>query len=162
MRRACGEQLLNVLQQNRPTGCRPLILLGLSLGGLVIKQVGLVLAQSSTCTKVSSLQALILTDHGNAFKDIRLSTAGIIFLGTPHQGSDAAAFDTWLAQVAGHDTTLLESLKRNTSCLHAIARDFEASYSDADVVYFYENQDALYGPWRTQVSYKSGIRLGFS
>ena len=35
----------------------------------------------------------MLTDHGNDFRDIRLFTAGIIFLGTPHQGSEAAVYD---------------------------------------------------------------------
>ena len=41
---------------------------------------------------LSSSQALVLADHGNTFRDIRLSTAGIIFLGTPHQGSEAAVY----------------------------------------------------------------------
>ena len=100
---------------------------------------------------LSSSQALVLADHGNTFSDIRLSTAGIIFLGTPHQGSDAAVYGVWLAQVVGHDTTLLESLRRNSSALHNIAQDFEASYSNADIVCFYEDKDASYGPWRTQV-----------
>ena len=93
----------------------------------------------------------MLADHGDQFRDIRLSTAGIIFLGTPHQGSDAAVYGVWLAQAAGRDKTLLECLKRNSPALHDIARDFEASYSNADIVCFYENKDASYGPWRTQV-----------
>ena len=100
---------------------------------------------------LTSSQALVLADHGNTFRDIRLSTASIIFLGTPHQGSDAAVYALWLAQAAGHDTGLLESLVRNSSVLHEIARDFEASYSDADIVCFTENKRASYGPWRTLV-----------
>ena len=93
-----------------------------------------------------------MADHGDTFKDIRLSTAGIIFLGTPHQGSDAAVYVVWLAQVAGRDKTLLESLKRDSPALYGVARDFEASYSKADIVCFYEDKDASYGPWRTQVT----------
>ena len=100
---------------------------------------------------LSSPQALVLADHGNTFRDIRLSTAGIIFLGTPHQGSEAAVYGVWLAQVMGHDKALLESLRRNTPALYDIARDFEASYSNADIVCFYEDKDASYGPWRTRV-----------
>ena len=88
----------------------------------------------------------MLADYGNTFKDIRLSTARIIFLGTPHQGSEAAVYSVWLAQVVGYDKTLLESLIRNSSTLHSIARDFEASYSNADIVCFYEDKDASYGP----------------
>ena len=101
--------------------------------------------------KLSSPQALVLAVHGNTFRDICLSTAGIIFLGTPHQGSDATVYGVWLAQAAGHDKTLLESLRKNSSALHDIARDFEASYSTSDIVCFYEDKDASYGPWRTRV-----------
>ena len=97
----------------------------------------------------------MLADHGDTFRDIRLSVsmAGIIFLGTPHQGSDAAVYGIWLAQAVGHDKTLLESLRRNSSVLYDIARDFEASYGydNADIVCFYESKNASYGPWRTQV-----------
>ena len=100
---------------------------------------------------LSFAQALVLADHGDTFKIIRLSMAGIIFLGTPHQGSDAAKYGVWLAQVAGGDKTLLESLRRNSPALYDIARDFEASYSDADTVCFYEDKHASYGPLRTQV-----------
>ena len=98
-----------------------------------------------------SLQALVLADHGNTFIDIRLSIAGIIFLGTPHQGSDATEYGLWLARIAGQDTALLQSLRRNNIALHDIARDFEASYNKADIVCFYENEDASYGPWRNRV-----------
>ncbi len=87
-----------------------------------------------------------MADHGDDFRDIRLSTAGIIFLGTPHQGSDAAVYGVWLAQAVGHDKTLLKSLKRNNSALDEIARDFDASHSTADIVCFYEDKDMPYGP----------------
>ena len=60
-------------------------------------------------------------------------------------------YGVWAAKVVGHDPTLLESLKRNSPALHDIARDFEASYSNTDVVCFYEDKDASYGPLRTQV-----------
>lgn len=92
-----------------------------------------------------------MANHGHEFRDIRLSTAGIIFLGTPHQGSEAAVYGAWLTQAAGHDKTLLESLKRNSPALYNIARDFDAGYSHIDIVCFYEDKDASYGPWRTQV-----------
>ena len=93
----------------------------------------------------------MLADHGNDFKDIRLSTAGIIFLGTPHQGSEAAVYEVWLAQAVGHDKTLLKFLKRNSSALDEIARDFNASHGNADIVCFYEDKDVSYEPWQIQV-----------
>ena len=93
----------------------------------------------------------MLADHGNTFRDIRLSTAGIIFLGTPHQGSEAAVYGMWLTQAIRHDKTLLESLRDKSPALHDIARDFETSYGNTDIVCFYEDKDASYGPWRAQV-----------
>ena len=101
----------------------------------------------------------MLANHGDDFSNIRLSTAGIIFLGTPHHGSDAALYGVWLAQSVGHDKTLLESSKKKSHALYEIARDFETSYRDADIVCFYENKDASYGPWRTQVCPLWPIRL---
>ena len=92
-----------------------------------------------------------MADHGNTFSDIRFSTVGIIFFGTPHQGSEAAVYGVWVVKVVGYDPTLLESLKRNNPALHDIAWDFEASYSNTDVVCFYEDKDSSYGPLRTQV-----------
>ena len=123
--------------------------IGHSLGGLIIKQVGVFLARIPPV--LSSPQALVLADHGNTFRDIRLSTAGIIFLGTPHQGSEAAVYAKWLTQAIRHDKTLLESLRDNSPALHDIARDFETSYGSTDIVCFYEDKDASYGPCRTQV-----------
>ena len=67
--------------------------IGHSLGSLIIKQVGVILARIPSV--LSSPQALVLADHGNTFRDIRLSTARIIFLGTPHQGSEAAVYGVW-------------------------------------------------------------------
>lgn len=124
--------------------------IGHSLGGLVIKQVSVNLARISFV--LSSVQALVVADHGDTFKNIRLSTTGIIFLGTPHQGSDAAVYGVWLAQVARRDKTLLESLRKNDTFLYDIARDFEESYHNVDIVCFYENEHASYGPLQLQVS----------
>jgi len=88
----------------------------------------------------------VLTDHDNDFRDIRLFTSEIIFLETSHQGSDAAVYDVWLAQAVKHDKTLLKFLKRNSSALDEIARDFDASHSTADIVCFYEDKDVSYEP----------------
>ena len=79
--------------------------------------------------------------------------------GTPHHGSDAALYGVWLAQAVGHDKTLLESLKKESSALYEIARDFETSYRDVDMIYFYENKEASYGPWRTRVCQLQSLRL---
>ncbi len=60
-------------------------------------------------------------------------------------------YGVWLAQAAGRDKTLLEFLKRCSCDLHGIARDFEKSYDNLDMICFYENKEASHEPWRTQV-----------
>ena len=82
-----------------------------------------------------------MANHGDHFRDIRLSTAGIVFLGTPHQGSDAAKYGIWLARAGGHHRNLLTNLKRNSPILYQISQDFDSSYRDADIVFFYEDED---------------------
>ena len=74
-----------------------------------------------------------------------MAIAGILFLGTPHQGSCAAEYGMWLARALGKDTTLLETLKKNSPTLLEVARDFEASYSKVDIVCFYEQRDGQMG-----------------
>ena len=86
-----------------------------------------------------------MANHGDIFKDIRMAIAGIIFLGTPHQGSSAAGYGKWLAQALGKDTTLLETLKKNSPTLLEVAQDFEASYSYVDIVCFYEQINGQMG-----------------
>jgi hypothetical protein len=93
----------------------------------------------------------VLANHRKDFNDLRSSVAGIIFLGTPFQGSDAATYGKWLAHLAGHDTTLLRSLLKDSQNLRDLSSDFWDSYSDRHMVCFYENKDAEYGPWKTQV-----------
>lgn len=85
------------------------------------------------------------------FANIRLSTVGIIFLGAPFQGSDAAVYGEWLAQLTLLDSTLLKSLKKDSPSLHALSRDFWNSHSEWDIVCFYENRETSYGPLETLV-----------
>ncbi|KAF2803835.1 uncharacterized protein BDZ99DRAFT_546416 [Mytilinidion resinicola] len=144
--RECAEQLLNVLFQHRQhehERQRPLVLIGHSFGGLVIQQ------------------ALVIAVHQKPFADIRRSVGGIIFLGAPFQGSDVAVYGKWLAQVGGLDPTLLESLVKDCPSLHALSRDFWGSYSNWDIVCFYENKDFVCGPWKTRfVDAQSASLLG--
>jgi hypothetical protein len=62
-----------------------------------------------------------------------------------------AVYGKWLAQFGGLDSTLLESLLKDCPNLHALSRDFWDSYNELDIVCFYENEEAAYGPLRTRV-----------
>jgi hypothetical protein len=93
----------------------------------------------------------VIAIHQQYFTDLRLCVAGIIFLGAPFQGSDAALFGKWLARLSGHDATLLELLEKDSPGLCALSRDFWGSHSDWDLVCFYEKREADYGLLKTKV-----------
>lgn len=91
--------------------------------------------------------------HDQIFDDLRLSVAGILFLGAPLQGSNAAVFGEWLAQLSGRDSTLLQALRRDSPGLYALSRAFWGSYANLDSVCFYEKREADYGLLKTQVCF---------
>ncbi|KFZ13047.1 hypothetical protein V502_06789 [Pseudogymnoascus sp. VKM F-4520 (FW-2644)] len=142
--RQLAEQFLNVLFQHRQKPDerqRPLVLIGHSLGGLVIQQ------------------ALVIAALNQDFRDIRLSVSGIIFLGAPFQGSNAAMLGKRLAQVTGGDLSLLELLQKDNPNLHSLSKDFCDSHHEWDFVCFYENTDADYALFKTRVVTASSATL---
>ncbi|KAM3088918.1 hypothetical protein ACMFMG_000539 [Clarireedia jacksonii] len=144
--RQCAEQFLNIVSQHRQQTNeqkRPLVLIGHSLGCLVIQQ------------------ALVIAIHQREFTNLRLSVAGIIFLGAPFQGSDIANVGTRLARLSGLDSTILKLLEKDSANLYALSRDFWGSHSDWDLVCFYEMVEAEFGSIKTQiVSSQSATLLG--
>ncbi|RYP60958.1 hypothetical protein DL770_009885 [Monosporascus sp. CRB-9-2] len=70
---AHSKALVNDLSRTRPLA-RPVLFVTHSLGGIVIKET----------------LAICSTSNSEEFEDILKSTAGIVFLGTPHRGSPAA------------------------------------------------------------------------
>ena len=102
---------------------RPIIFVGHSLGGLVIKQA-LITAREHENT---------MSEDDNYASIIR-NTVGIIFLGTPHKGSDQAKWDgiaTNLAKVLKkeHNDTIVNALSRGSSALEGLQSSF-AGISD--------------------------------
>ena len=83
-----------------------------------------------------------------------MCTIGIIFLRTPHQGSSVAEYGVWLARAFRNDTKLLETLKKYSTSLLEVAQDFDAGYSNADIVCFYEERN---GPIGIQVGLHSAF-----
>ncbi|KFY07138.1 hypothetical protein V492_07413, partial [Pseudogymnoascus sp. VKM F-4246] len=142
--RQCAEQFLSVLFQHRQRPDerqRPLILIGHSLGGLVIQQ------------------ALVIAALNRDFQELRLSVTGVIFLGTPFQGSNAAVLGKRLAQITGGDISLLELLQKDNPNLHSLSKDFCDSYREWDFVCFYEDTDADYTLLKTRVVTASSATL---
>lgn len=95
--------------------------------------------------------------HGLRYTNLRLSVSGIVFLGTPFQGSSEAAYAQWLAKLVrlqeadGHRYTLLRTLQKDSPSLHTLSIDFWRSYGDYDMVFFHENREGEYGPISRQV-----------
>jgi hypothetical protein len=102
-------------------------------------------------------QALAIAVHGPRYTDLRLSVSGIVFLGTPFQGSKEATYAQWLAKLIrlqeadGHKYTLLKTLQKESQELHNLSVDFWRSYGEYDMTCFYENREAEYGPISQQV-----------
>ena len=129
--------LLNYLSQKRlglpAESSRPIVLIGHSLGGILIKK------------------ALILANDRHMsiprFKDIRDNTKAIAFLGVPHRGSDAAWWATFAANAVkvgtagvSTNTTLVADLRKNSTTLKDISKQFVDRAMELTIYSFYENK----------------------
>ena len=105
---------------------RPLPLVCHSLGGIIAKKA--ILFHQSP-------------EHGKA---IRNSVVGIMFMGTPHCGSDLASFGNSVASIASAvfdmPRLLLRTLAKNSSALYDISREFSTVAADLKLklISFYE------------------------
>ncbi|OCK79674.1 hypothetical protein K432DRAFT_354452 [Lepidopterella palustris CBS 459.81] len=106
---------------------RPIVFIGHSLGGIVIKQ------------------ALFQAKIEPRYNSISESTIGIVFLGTPHRGSEKAVYGKVLASLA---TTLLnkpsprlvKALQVNSEALMRLTTDFRFQLPKYQVYSFYETK----------------------
>lgn len=111
---------------------RPILWVGHSLGGLVIKEAIIRAASSST--------------HGRdpRLADLYSSTIGVIFMGTPHRGSPKASLGELAARLtsrllaAGSNMQVLGNLRPDSHALEKQLHDFVTVSSQIPVVCFYE------------------------
>ncbi|EXJ76155.1 uncharacterized protein A1O5_00663 [Cladophialophora psammophila CBS 110553] len=106
---------------------RPLIFIAHSLGGIVVKQ------------------ALLQARLEPRFQSISDATLGLIFLGTPHRGSEKASYGNVLANVGkflthGPSSRLLTALHANSDVLLRLNTDFRFQLPDYQVYSFYEQR----------------------
>ncbi|KAK5188831.1 hypothetical protein LTR47_011690 [Exophiala xenobiotica] len=104
---------------------RPLIFIAHSLGGIVVKQ------------------ALFQARLESRYQSIKNATTGLIFLGTPHRGSDKATYGKVLANVAqfiSHKPPprLLSALQTNSDVLLQLTTNFRFQLPDYEVYSFFE------------------------
>ncbi|RPB08257.1 hypothetical protein P167DRAFT_468139, partial [Morchella conica CCBAS932] len=115
----CGEQLLHVLNTRRDTAeemKRPIIFIGHSFGGIIIK-------------KVRPLKFLCLLSR--ARRPEQKSMLGAIFLGVPHDGSRLTSVGKLISYTTywlGSSTQLLESLQPGDESLRELNISFLQGY----------------------------------
>lgn len=134
-----AEQLIAALQSNRrirKATERPIVWIAHSLGGLVVKRA---LIYSSEIRGVK-------TEH---LRSVFVSTYGILFLGTPHHGSDIAQWGNrleWICSVmlpkkiVDTQPQLVDALKTNNETLQVIDRQFIQIMSRFHIYFFHEGK----------------------
>ena len=108
---------------------RPLIFIGHSFGGNIIEQVRVNHPILNYQPTVLTIQAIVsATRHGSEYLHIAESTVGVIFLGTPHRGSPAAAWGALITSLAPPgfvtENRLLKALEQQSDSLADRLHDF--------------------------------------
>lgn len=126
------------------------IFIGHSLGGLVIKQVGLSIMLSSGGSN-DHCQALLNAKEDPKYNSIRTSTSGLVFFGTPHRGAKAVELGKIAARVArfvskgGASNDLLDCLEHNSLFTRQMSDRFRHQLEDYRVVSFIEGKEVQLG-----------------
>lgn len=108
-------------------------------------------------------QALVLVNSRPDYKEIKTSTAGVVVLGTPHEGSSVAVYAKFLALLRGNDPSLLKQLEPKEDELYHITQDFAAEYKELGVICFYEKLDNTNGAGLLSfpvVDQRSAVQVG--
>ncbi|KAF8528200.1 hypothetical protein BU17DRAFT_38655, partial [Hysterangium stoloniferum] len=108
---------------------RPIIFVVHSMGGIILKAA---LINASMAKR----------DHLFSHKQIHISTYGIVYLGTPHQGMEIATMATHLLNVASivtpTNTKLLRHLEANHETLQRLQTQYNSISTDFVTKYAYE------------------------
>ncbi|KAL2066135.1 hypothetical protein VTL71DRAFT_2206 [Oculimacula yallundae] len=132
--------------RRRELSDRPLIFVCHSLGGLVFKRM-LALAQERT----------------DLYRHILQATRGVLFLGTPHDGSGIASMlslPAKMAKVLSHGNTnseLVENLQAQKGSLLELSESFTERGARLDKIYSFYEEEKLYG---SLVVSKGSARIG--
>ncbi|OBT67691.1 hypothetical protein VE03_03514 [Pseudogymnoascus sp. 23342-1-I1] len=121
----CGSSLLRSLDIHRSQNkTRPLILIGHSFGGIIIKKALI----------NAAIEGSLLCD----------SVVGIVYLGTPHTGTTAATAATKILKIvksmdlAMINISIIQELEKDSSTLFELQSNMHVRYKGCNVVCFYE------------------------
>lgn len=126
---------LTTYRKSKKTTRNPIIWVAHSLGGILVKRA----LEHSDSVRVA--------DHED-YRSIYVSTYGIIFLGTPHDGSELASWGSALQGMAGHvprkffdsEPVLIETLRKDNETLDNININFLNIYQRFKIHMVHENQ----------------------
>ncbi|SCO50241.1 uncharacterized protein FFMR_10204 [Fusarium fujikuroi] len=130
---AFAQDLLNrlrVVRSSPEARNRPLMFIAHSLGGIVVKK------------------ALIMAHNGSeVYSPILKATTGIVFLGTPHRGSDLASWGILLSNLVSVTSMgknirkeLLRTLSKDSDTLAEISKQFLQRAKSLKIMSFIEQQ----------------------
>ncbi|MCJ1401268.1 hypothetical protein MMC11_004480 [Xylographa trunciseda] len=121
---------LSYVRLKNPEDTRPIIFIGHNLGGLVIKEA---LLRSAECWE---------TKQHPRLGSLQKYTKGVIFLGTPHRGSDKAHLAQTLSSIVSVVKKPNEKLQRtldlDSDVLERQRISFAAQFKDLPTVCFFE------------------------
>lgn len=108
---------------------RPIIFVAHSLGGIILKQA----------INICHTQPF---DSKESFRDILVSTHAVMFLGTPHSGTNGVELVKLMNSVMSifleTSETVLKHLKRNSEELYNIQESYISASRKIDAMFFYE------------------------
>lgn len=122
----------------------PLVLVGHSMGGLVIKR------------------AYILAKQKDEFLSLAYRVRTIVFLATPHRGADLAQLLTKILNVSSGARPFVADLHRNSLATQSINDEFPQHCQDLQLYSFYETLPTSFGVGKSLVVDKDTAVLGYA
>ena len=121
----------------------PIVLIGHSMGGLVIKKAYMLARQDAACETLAK----------------RFHT--IYFLATPHRGSDSAKLLKDILQITHSSRAYVADLERSSGAIQSINDEFRKYSADIDLWSFYETQKLSMGVFSTLIVDPDSAMLGY-
>lgn len=137
-----------------------LVLIGHSMGGILIKRVVATFASQSSPSW--PLQAYILSRQDPTFKTISARIHTIYFLATPHRGSDLAKTLTSILKVTYGPKPFVNDLEKNSGLIHSINDTFRHYHNEVQLWSFYETLKSNIVMGDVMVVDRNSATLGYS
>ena len=130
--------------KNLSIGTLPIIFVVHSMGGLVVKK------------------AYLLGQNDTQYQDMVRSVSAIVFLATPHRGTNLAEILNRVLTVSFQSPkNFITDLNKNSSALEELNEQFRHVAPRLSIVSFYETLATPVGPTRLQVLEKDSSILGY-